>query len=271
VQFGASQNAVVVSPEYRLLPEASGTDILDDMEQFWDWVHKSLPSVLSERWPGLSLDLNRVAAAGESAGGYLALQSAALFPAANIKLVMAQYCAIDLENPAYSPPGPVPSADDPLDEYKKALKPGSVRLSSPFPEKWQLTKAILDSGRHREVIGPDERMNLRRNIRQARKLPPMWIAQGMHDAMVSFAIYLSPYFLRCVKYVGVVDCSMLTFSPWAKMAKHIVDGLVAYIRETHPGTPLHYSVQPGNHGFDVSHTLEEPWVVEGAEFARKYW
>ncbi|KAH6982460.1 Alpha/Beta hydrolase protein [Ilyonectria destructans] len=238
MQFGASQDAVVVSPEYRLLPEASGSDILDDVAQFWDWIHNSLPSILSERWPGLLLDLDRIAAAGESAGGFLALQSATLFPTAGIRLVMAQYCAIDVDNPAYNPAPIAPPTDDHLQTYMESVNPGSIRLSSPFPEKWDLVQAILNAGRHREVIGPDERMNIRKNIRRAEKLPAIWIAQGIHDAI---------------------------------MPKPVVDDFVAYIRETHPGTPLLYSVQPGGHGFDVAHTQEKPWVVEGVEFARKYW
>ncbi|KAH8593127.1 Alpha/Beta hydrolase protein [Bisporella sp. PMI_857] len=188
VQFGASLDAVIVSPEYRLLPEASGADILDDLAHFWDWVHKFLPSVLSERWPGHSLNLDRIAVAGESAGGYLALQSASIFSAAGIKLVMAQYCALDIENPAYNPAPITPPTDDYLHTYLKSIKPGSVRLSSPFPEKWELAQAILNAGRHREFIGPDERMNIRRNIRRAERLPAMWIAQGMDDDLVTFSL-----------------------------------------------------------------------------------
>ncbi|KAJ4204140.1 hypothetical protein NW759_014977 [Fusarium solani] len=238
MQFAASQGAIVVSPEYRLLPEASGSDILDDVAQFWDWVHGSLSSILSERWHGVLLDLERIATAGESAGGFLALQSATLFSAAGIKLVMAQYCALDIENPAYNPTPKLPPTDDCLHTYLKSIKPGSIRLSSPFPEKLDLLQAIVSAGRHREVIGSDERMNIRRNIRRAEKLPAIWIAQGTDDTLVP---------------------------------KPVVDDFMSYIRETHPGTPLIYSVQPGGHGFDVEHMQEEPWVVEGVEFARNYW
>ncbi|KAM0415800.1 hypothetical protein ACHAPT_013261 [Fusarium lateritium] len=238
MQFAAFQGVVVVSPEYRLLPEARSSDILDDVAQFWDWTHNSLPSILSDRWPGLLLDLDRIATAGESAGGFLALQSATLFPAARIKLVMAQYCALDIENPAYNPAPRSPPADDYLHAYLKSLKPGSIRLSSPFPEILDLLQAIVGAGQHREVIGPDERMNIRRNIRRAEKLPAIWIAQGTDDTLVP---------------------------------KPVTDDFVSYIRDTHPGTPLIYSVQPGGHGFDVEHTQEEPWVMEGVEFARQYW
>jgi pimeloyl-ACP methyl ester carboxylesterase len=191
MQFAESQDAVVVSPEYRLLPEARGLDILDDLADFWDWIYKSLPSILSERWSGLTLDLNRIAAAGESAGGYLALQSASIFPAAGIKLVMAQYCAIDVDNPVYNPAPSTSQKGDYLDAYLKSMKPGSIRLSSPFPEKRDLVQAITEAGRHREVIGLDDRMKIRRNIRQAETLCAIWIAQGTDDAIVSsFAVLM---------------------------------------------------------------------------------
>ena len=31
--------AILISPVYRLLPEASGTDLLTDIHDFWTWLH----------------------------------------------------------------------------------------------------------------------------------------------------------------------------------------------------------------------------------------
>lgn len=47
--------------------------------------------------------------------------------------------------------------------------------------------------------------------------------------------------------------------------------MVRRIRAAHPEVPLHYTVQPGDHGFDVPFGLDEPWVAEGAEFVKKHW
>jgi uncharacterized iron-regulated membrane protein len=64
----------------------------------------------------------------------------------------------------------------------------------------------------------------------------------------------------------------LNANSWlGQVSKQAADDLVAWIRETHPEAALIYSVQPGDHGFDVAHTLEKPWVMEGVEFAKKYW
>jgi acetyl esterase/lipase len=267
MQFGASQDAVVVSPEYRLLPEASGSDLFDDVAQFWTWIHTSFPAILSGIWPGLFVDFDRIAAAGESAGGYLALQSATLFPAAGIKLVMAQYCALDIENPAYNPvPSALPANND-WQVYLSSMKSDSIRLSSPFPEKLGLLQAVIGAGRHREFIGLDDRMNIRNSIRLAEELPAIWIAQGMDDTLVG-----NPplFFYRCRILEGGTR-KMYDANISDQVPKPVADDLVSYIRETHPETPLVYSVQPGGHGFDVECTLEESWVVEGIGFAKRYW
>jgi hypothetical protein len=55
------------------------------------------------------------------------------------------------------------------------------------------------------------------------------------------------------------------------MPKYATDELVARIREKRPETQLLYSVQPGDHGFDAPHGLDEPYVAEGIELVTKYW
>jgi hypothetical protein len=55
------------------------------------------------------------------------------------------------------------------------------------------------------------------------------------------------------------------------MPKYATDELVARIREKRPETELLYSVQPGDHGFDATHGLNEPYIAEGIELVTKYW
>jgi acetyl esterase/lipase len=155
IQLAKSNGAIVVSPDYRLIPEAKGVDILEDIKDFWSWVHRSMPSAIQKVAPcGTKVDLDKVAVAGESAGGYLSLLSAFLFPEARIKLVMAQYAALDVDHPAYNPaPYTVPPEGSFVDKYILGLKPGAIRLSSPFPEDWDLCLAILQEGRYRDLIG----------------------------------------------------------------------------------------------------------------------
>ncbi|KAK7582866.1 hypothetical protein V3481_012163 [Fusarium oxysporum f. sp. vasinfectum] len=184
-QFASYQSAVLVSPSYRLLPEATGSDILCDISEFWAWVHSGLPAAVSAVWPNIVIDLTRIAAGGESAGGYLALQSAFLFPEMAIRLVMAQYPTLDISDPKFhSGPFQAPSEASIVDEYLKRLKPGAIRLSSPFPQKWELMTAILDEGRLPEIMGPDERMVLSTSMERSKCLPAIWIVQGEGDHLI---------------------------------------------------------------------------------------
>ena len=46
---------------------------------------------------------------------------------------------------------------------------------------------------------------------------------------------------------------------------------MARIGKAIPEAPILYSVQPGDHGFDLTHSLTEPYIAEGIAFVRKYW
>jgi acetyl esterase/lipase len=61
-----AQGFVVISIDHRLAPETKLPGIVDDVRAAWRWVHESGP----ERF---GIDTTRVAIAGASAGGYLAL------------------------------------------------------------------------------------------------------------------------------------------------------------------------------------------------------
>ena len=69
LELAEAENAIIVDPAYRLLPEASGSDVLRDVEDFWAWVHTSLAATITSLHQGLTIDLDRIAACGESAGG----------------------------------------------------------------------------------------------------------------------------------------------------------------------------------------------------------
>lgn len=56
-----------------------------------------------------------------------------------------------------------------------------------------------------------------------------------------------------------------------QVPKKATDEMVAKIRKAHPETDFLYSVQPGNHGFDGNHSLNEPYIAEGVDFVSKYW
>lgn len=189
LDLAEARGAIFVSPVYRLLPEATGSDIMDDLEDFWEWVGQSLSTYAAEKWPRLTVDLERTAVCGESAGGYLALQSAFLFPpaATRIKAVIAKYCAIYPDRETLRVPLPMklaPEADKIIAEYTSRTA-GSIRVSSPFPELAEIQQAVRQAGRLVEWMGDDERLKLNYCLRTAKNVPPIWVMQGIEDTIVS--------------------------------------------------------------------------------------
>ena len=182
------ENAIIVSPTYRLMPEARVLDIIDDIKDFWAWARSDLPSAVAAKWPHITLDTGRTAAYG----GFLALQSAFLCPEAEIKIVMTQYPGLhwdvdpvkweQIEERKATAPAETHAI---VDTYMAGIKPGSIRLKTPFPEKLELLKALAATGRYRENKGHDEIMSLDYAMRINKTLPPMWIAQGSEDTFVS--------------------------------------------------------------------------------------
>jgi acetyl esterase/lipase len=75
-EYALSKSAIIVMPNYRLIPEARGGDILDDITDFWAWVvGGDLQAFVSsqEGVEGVKVDVERIWAHGESAGTYLLL------------------------------------------------------------------------------------------------------------------------------------------------------------------------------------------------------
>ncbi|RDL36342.1 uncharacterized protein BP5553_05694 [Venustampulla echinocandica] len=91
LEFALSQDAMIVAPDYRLLPEATGADVMDDMDAFWTWFLGALPSVAeSESW-SVRPNVDHIICAGHSAGGIIALHSALERPDAAVKAVVSLY------------------------------------------------------------------------------------------------------------------------------------------------------------------------------------
>ena len=186
LELAEKVDAIVIDPAYRLLPEARGTDVLDDIKDFWAWVHTSLPQAISSLYSNLTVDLERIAACGESAGGYLSLQSALLFPESKIRVVMAQYPSMYPDLKAYNQrlESATAEEDQLITDYTENNK-GKIRLGSKFPWNPELMLAMANTGRHREMLGDDTRLAFGHSLRIAKQVPPIWIAQGVDDHIVS--------------------------------------------------------------------------------------
>ncbi|CAF9915742.1 MAG: hypothetical protein GOMPHAMPRED_000840 [Gomphillus americanus] len=78
--YAAEANAIIVSPDHRLLPKASGRDVRDDLDALWKWVNSSLNSIVGQIAPEHTADLSRILVQGESAGGFCAAHLALSYP-----------------------------------------------------------------------------------------------------------------------------------------------------------------------------------------------
>lgn len=167
LEYLCSKGAVVVIPNYRLSPQVTAKEAFKDCEEAHWWAMSSLPQLLKESH-GIQIDNKRVAAAGHSVGGTLALHLASLNR--GVKAVTAFYPNLyvsDPESAIYKPftappfgnmPDFVPSEED-----WAAIKPAGRQLSEsglatpgtipPPRNKWQAT--LLKHGQLMQTVCPD--------------------------------------------------------------------------------------------------------------------
>lgn len=70
LDFADEQDAIILSPNYRLLPEVKGRDIIQDMANFWIWVQSGGPGkhLASVGQSSVAMNLAQTLLVGESAG-----------------------------------------------------------------------------------------------------------------------------------------------------------------------------------------------------------
>lgn len=107
LDLAAAHGAVVVSPDYRLVPSARGVaDVVEDLEDFWTWTQRAggdggLTALVRARCgDGHAPDLGRLLLAGHSAGGYAAALLTLAHPAQARALALV-YPILDLKDPLF--------------------------------------------------------------------------------------------------------------------------------------------------------------------------
>ena len=178
-----ANSAIFIAPDYRLLPEATLTEVLEDVEDFWYWLRDTLPS-LTTTWNAVP-DLARLACTGQSAGGYLAVQSALLFPdVAPLKVVASMGGSIVTDLPYYRIPGPRTilgkrppppgKAEKIVRAYLKTVDPLTVRTDGDVVEMWELLTCVLQQAYMGRWVGSEgkEELDAMKMLDRARTIPP---------------------------------------------------------------------------------------------------
>lgn len=231
-------------PNYRLAPEHTGVDILEDLADFWKWINNgSLTSYLSSKHDSLDLDYSKVLVSGDSAGGYMALMSGITQPKdINIKAILAQYPMTNYlrrepSDTFFDMPSPGPEA---IDQHISSIAPNTVFSSAIPPARMGISYALSAYGKYLHYFGEDKKLWPINAIEDAKAMPPTWIIHGDADTAVD-----------------VKDSQDFV----AKWTKYEVAGEVKL------------SVLPGQeHGFDiVLKEDEEEWLREGLKWIEGKW
>ncbi|KAK3988503.1 Alpha/Beta hydrolase protein [Cladorrhinum sp. PSN332] len=247
IPLSPSTPAILLSPAYRLAPESRAYDSLQDVKDFWTWLHSSSPSPLSQILApyGLTPSLSQILTVGESAGGYLAIQSSLLYqPISKVGAVIGQYPTLwpDVWPNVSIPENP--AANKIIDDYVAGLQPGAIRTSSPFPELTDLAGAYLGTRRILELYGRTEEefeyttLKYALGLKHGNNLPPFWILQGDRDTI---------------------------------LPKSLADEFLKQTKEAYPELKVKYTVRDGEHGWDAFYSVKRDWVADGVEFVKKGW
>ncbi|KAJ7583877.1 Alpha/Beta hydrolase protein [Mycena floridula] len=244
IDYALKHSAIIVAADYRLLPEAKGKDLLEDLDDLWKWLHKDFPAFLAESAPGFSPDLTRILSTGESGGGYMAIQLALSQP--SIRGVIATYPKIHLrsdfykkgEKPANYMLGYPAVPESVLDEHLASMAPNAVVSSAQPPLRMELAMAINQHGRLLEFFGTEPELFPFDRIEHVSAISPMLIIHGIEDSAVP------------------VEHSRL---------------FVEKLKQFLPDTKVELVTVPGEHGFDLEANLEMPWLKEGLKMVTSEW
>lgn len=240
-------------PNYRLLPEARGADILEDISDFWAWVTggKLQAFVESrEEAKGVVIDLEKIWAHGESAGGYLSIQSGLLLPPGTLRVISAAFPMLDWHDPWYATPHTAPSPTNKpffnapllprslLTSHLQSLAPGSTISAADPPERIDLLFSIGQQARWVEFLGTEEKLYPMQEIEKRDEFPPVFIFHGKDDSAVP-----------AVGTERFVDVYKRRFGAEKILCR----------------------IEEGDHGFDKPSKLEDEWLVEGLGFVEREW
>lgn len=253
VSMALRNNAIIIAPNYRLIPEHNGHDIMDDLRDFWKWYDEKLDDFVESREPGLELDKGQLLVGGDSAGGLMAIQSALVTDIGRegrIKAMVCQYPMTNkLERKLEETFKDIPSPKSTyIDEHVASVKPDTVisSITPPIEDlptpRIQLSYALAVHGRWLEFYGTDKELLPITAIEGATRFPPTLILHGKQDTIVN------------------IDDSRL-------FVKRAGDVLGEDLRRE-----LRLVEADGDHGFDMEFKEENtPWLTEEVKWLEEKW
>ncbi|KAJ4169060.1 hypothetical protein NW754_010992 [Fusarium falciforme] len=248
LELASRHNAVIVSCDYRLAPEATIDELIEDVDSFLKWIHTELPSFVSGR-TNVQVDVTRIMMAGDSAGGYLSLLSGLNHPK-ELRAVTAAYPLVDAKSPHFSQVYDKPMYGFPhlptslLDEHEAKLKAKSIPSiisADPQGTRAELMFSYVQNAKYAELFPPSRRdLHLLDKIEDGARFPRggVFVWHGKADTVVP------------------VEGSL-------KLAEKL--------KEFDPDLPFTLAVREGEHGFDATSSIDEQWMKDGLEGLVSAW
>ncbi|EMD63951.1 hypothetical protein GGP41_002725 [Bipolaris sorokiniana] len=233
--------AIAIVPNYRLTPEHTGDEILEDIASLGNWLTSSLPTYLASKDSSIEPDFSRILVTGDSAGGWMALQSVLSLPEKTFRACFIQYPVVNAI--PYSPDdtilgGPFPPKKN-LDDFLATMKPGTVVSAATPPARSQIMPLLLAYGRWDEFFGTGQHLMPDTRIETAKSFIPTYVLHGKDDSIVPIK--------------------------WTEK-------FVERARELFPDTRFDLVARPGEHGFDDSiYEEDEPWLADMVKNVEKDW
>ncbi|KAL4940567.1 hypothetical protein BDV06DRAFT_18297 [Aspergillus oleicola] len=259
--FALLHNAIVISPNYRLMPQATGLELWSDIEDFWTWLRSgAVESLLSTHSTPTTPDLNRILLAGDSAGGLLSV-NAGLAHANDVRAITALYPCLNPASPDFAEPRKelfpfnTRTPESTIREVLSSAPSGPIS-SAVEPQYLPLMLAAIEYGRigpwyTRGSVGEEAQERLdwlfpgRRLEKEGVKVPRggITIIQGRQDSVVP-AHHSEPF---------------------VKRAKEVFAGQAG-------GDKISLVFTDGEHGFDTDLRYhEEEWLRDALKTAAEAW
>ncbi|KAK9489517.1 Alpha/Beta hydrolase protein [Lipomyces doorenjongii] len=163
--YALLNSAIIVTPDYRLIPESNGLDILDDIAGI------------------VKAHLSKIIVHGASAGGHLATISE--FTQPFIKAIFAVYPGMGINRKGESQILGAPTIPKHfLDDHLKAMEPGKILTAADPPERMVIGLSLLQQKRKAEFFGTDERLFAMKVLEKLDTVPFTLLLRGEDDSAV---------------------------------------------------------------------------------------